>query len=783
MVKEGTELTEPLIHKSGSAAEKDSFKEDYQYIFVFPNHFSEDEAVIAPLNEKISISLCKEIFANTFKLSEEEGHSESLEMKLKQETSQHIPQRHAWISEMWRGFSKENQGEVEFRRFLNLIITCVLRVMQEDLKLDLKLFFSRDKDEIFCKIRASEHNFKVQADLMDYHLQLKRPESIPRSGYSLICPYGRFEKNKDEEKSGPVLQKKVIKDVESNYKKYGTDERQAKTGNGITMFKYKDKVRILLAMISSVIDIGELLDNDILINHFCIHNEEQLAFLRSNWGSFSMFWKPQPLQKVKNYFGEKIAMYFAWLGYYVAWLIAPAIIGLVTFIIQLIMDNLDDKDQKMNLAEISLLIFSLSLALGSTLLDQLWIRRQNQLSWMWGTTDIQEVEQQRPTYKGKYGTDPVTGRKKKISNKSIWEKIKRSISMSVVFICIGSAVVAVAAIMIYRDIYASYSWGPLSCAVINALQIRILNLIYRRVAKFFTEWENYEYDTQYNDALCIKLYLFQFVNSYASLIYLGFIKCYGDEDNSQCLDELSLQLEVIFVFNVICNFFELGAPYCSNAWRKRAEKRHLKAMHDSGHKGRKTMTSTEKQASLSEYETPLDDYMELIIDYGYVVMFSAAFPIVPLIALFVNIIEVRVDAYKLCYLMKRPYPTPANSIGEWESIVRTISVIGALTNTAIIIFTANIFDLTDFATKWGYFMVIEHVLLVFKFLISRQVPDIPNDVKKGLIWSNRISDEKIYGKSSDVDQQRVLRNLYFKNNPNAIRERSILDPEKIALTD
>jgi len=234
---------------------------------------------------------------------------------------------------------------------------------------------------------------------------------------------------------------------------------------------------------------------------------------------------------------------------------------------------------------------------------------------------------------------------------------------------------------------------------------------------------------------------------------------------------------------VICNFFELGIPYCANAYRNRVEKKHLKTMAESGHKGRKSMTYTEKQAALSEYETPLDDYMELIIDYGYVVMFSAAYPIVPLIALIVNVIEVRVDAFKLCHLMKRPYPTPANSIGEWESIIRTISVIGALTNTSIIVFTANIFDLTDFATKWAYFMVIEHVLLVFKFLISRQVPDIPNDVKKGIIWSNRTADEKIYGKSSDVDQQRLLRNLNFRPSPNALKEKAILDPEKIASSD
>jgi len=232
--------------------------------------------------------------------------------------------------------------------------------------------------------------------------------------------------------------------------------------------------------------------------------------------------------------------------------------------------------------------------------------------------------------------------------------------------------------------------------------------------------------------------------------------------------------------NVFFNFFELGLPWLSEKFRAWQERRHVNQTQ-TAKKVHTNMTSTEAEGQMDEYETPLDDYMELIIDYGYVVMFSAAFPIVPLIALMNNMVEVRVDAYKLCHLMRRPYPAPGNNIGEWEGIVRTISVIGALTNTSIMIFTANIFGLSDFAEKWTYFMVIEHILLIFKFLISRQVPDMPGDAKRGAIWSNRIANERIYGKSSDVDEQKRLRKLNFEGSPQEIQ----LDPDSayIALTD
>jgi hypothetical protein len=44
-----------------------------------------------------------------------------------------------------------------------------------------------------------------------------------------------------------------------------------------------------------------------------------------------MWYKYQPLDKVREYFGEQIGMYFGWLGYYSSALIIPAILGLIVF--------------------------------------------------------------------------------------------------------------------------------------------------------------------------------------------------------------------------------------------------------------------------------------------------------------------------------------------------------------------------------------------------------------------------------------------------------------------
>ena len=42
-----------------------------------------------------------------------------------------------------------------------------------------------------------------------------------------------------------------------------------------------------------------------------------------------------------------------------------------------------------------------------------------------------------------------------------------------------------------------------------------------------------------------------------------------------------------------------------------------------------------------------DEYLELVIQYGFVTMFSAAFPLAPLFALANNIMEVRVGRNNL----------------------------------------------------------------------------------------------------------------------------------------
>lgn len=53
-----------------------------------------------------------------------------------------------------------------------------------------------------------------------------------------------------------------------------------------------------------------------------------------------------------------------------------------------------------------------------------------------------------------------------------------------------------------------------------------------------------------------------------------------------------------------------------------------------------------------------------VIQYGFTTIFVAAFPLAPLLALFSNLVEIRLDAIKMVRLQRRLVPRKAKDIGQ-----------------------------------------------------------------------------------------------------------------------
>jgi anoctamin-8 len=64
-----------------------------------------------------------------------------------------------------------------------------------------------------------------------------------------------------------------------------------------------------------------------------------------------------------------------------------------------------------------------------------------------------------------------------------------------------------------------------------------------------------------------------------------------------------------------------------------------------------------------------------------VTLFSSAYPLAGLCALLNNLIEVRSDAFKLCFIYQRPFPQRVGNIGSWQTAMEVMGVIGNSKNT------------------------------------------------------------------------------------------------------
>ncbi|NXT59527.1 ANO8 protein, partial [Pluvianellus socialis] len=78
------------------------------------------------------------------------------------------------------------------------------------------------------------------------------------------------------------------------------------------------------------------------------------------------------------------------------------------------------------------------------------------------------------------------------------------------------------------------------------------------------------------------------------------------------------------------------------------------------------LTQAEVESCMKKYEDTFQDYQEMFIQFGYVVLFSSAFPLAAMCALVNNVIEIRSDAFKLCTGLQRPFGQRVESIGQWQ---------------------------------------------------------------------------------------------------------------------
>ena len=100
------------------------------------------------------------------------------------------------------------------------------------------------------------------------------------------------------------------------------------------------------------------------------------------------------------------------------------------------------------------------------------------------------------------------------------------------------------------------------------------------------------------------------------------------------------------------------------------------------------------------YESTYDDFMELWLQFGHVFLFSSVYPLAAFFALLNNLLELKVDAYKLCRLTRKPTPRAVRDIGAWYAAFAVTSVFSVMTNLALVAMDPEVGGISFLLRRW-----------------------------------------------------------------------------------
>lgn len=625
------------------------------------------------------------------------------------------------------------------------------------------LYESAQGDEIYCKVRASVERLKYHADVIDYRVLCDKHVLK-----DMACAGVRNEDDTDYKiKPIHIAHDETVSELGPYDYIYTDYDREANQ----EIFEscpgrnhpFSGNIRLKL-LVSIFRDDGELccgfnleslIEDGSLIGHYPLHNRATREVLCQNWLPWSIPPWGQPIDAIKDYFGEKIGLYFEFLGHYTTWLLYLTIAGAI-MCIEVVIEwglygNLVDPLGR----AYGTPIFCAFVAIWSQLMLEYWKRTEKTKAMEWGMTEFEEEEQDRQGFEGTMQVSFIDGKMRKYFSPA--ERKRRSFfSYALISLMVFLVIGFVACIFVMKfymvieseDGTVNSLGSPLS-SVANAVQIQVLNYFYSELAIWLTNRENHRTNTEYEDALIVKLFAFQFVNSYAPFFYIAFLKdIVGDPcEYDSCMAELSMSLGIIFGTRLLVgNMQEVGVPFVSSLIKRRQE--------TSGTDEK--LTRAEQEFTMEEYDPmhgTLDDYAELAIQYGYTTLFVAAFPLAPFLAFVSNIVEIRIDGSKLLYLHRRAIPSGAEDIGTWMLILQTMTIFSVITNAGVVAFTMELFENSDPVYRWVFFVCFQYFGFVLMGYFSFVVEDVPEEVSIQLQRQQFIIDKIIRQIPDEVDEK------------------------------
>jgi len=484
-----------------------------------------------------------------------------------------------------------------------------------------------------------------------------------------------------------------------------------------------------------------------LLDSFPLHDQEALKRVYTDWKRSKLL--SPPVDAIRDYFGENIALYVSFMAFYTMFLVPTALLGLGQFAL----------DKLLGYSYYNTVVFSLLNLVLVTVFLEFWKRRSNSHSYHWGTAGKLRHKRPRPEFRGEWGSNPVTGREE--IQYPIGNTVKKMVlvSIPITFVCLAVAFVLMllsfeadvwmAELLkdeetgeMATDIFSQIlSYVP---SVIYSVVVLLMNQYYLHLAHHLTEWENHRTQEQFERYVVSKLVLFEFVNSFLALFYIAFYM--GDVAmlKSQVFTMLIVQQVVNRVQESLLPFL-LRRPSSRRVMNKISKRLDdgigVEVCQHQEVKGVEQVEKTSLQIPhamfsllLEPYESTYDDFVEMWLQFGSVFLFSSIYPLAGFFALANNLVELKLDAFKLCRLTRKPTPRGVRDIGAWYGAFSVTSVISVMTNCALLAMDVDLrlafdFGLSDLA--WCMLFVgLEHVFLAVRVAIAKLIPDVSSEIKR-----------------------------------------------------
>ncbi|KAK9776594.1 putative Plasma membrane channel protein [Seiridium cardinale] len=447
---------------------------------------------------------------------------------------------------------------------------------------------------------------------------------------------------------------------------------------------------------------------------FPLHNH---AFNRQwikQWSSKSVL-KEEDIGEIRDKFGEKIAFYFAFLQSYFSFLVFPAAFGFAAWLI---------------LGQYSW-FYAVVNSLWSVIFFEYWKKKEVDLAVQWGVRGVSRIQHPRTKYKWDHeAADPVTGEPIKVysTRKRLQTQLLQVPFAFVCLLILGALYVFCFSIEIflgeiYNGPFKAYLGQTFLPTIILTALTPTLSTILSNLAERLTDAENYETHDAHEAALIQKIFVVNFITSYTPLflttfIYMPFgnllvpyldiwrvtaeklsssekVTTQGFHINP---DRLKKQVIYFTVTAQIVNFaLETLTPYIKRKVFKKVTEVQTEMTQKKGQSEYSPHDVPEEAAFLARVrnEAALDvydvsgDYREMVIQFGYLSLFSAVWPLTPVSFLINNWVELRGDAMKIAVNSQRPIPWRADSIGPWLNALGFLSWFGSVISSSVVFLFAN----------------------------------------------------------------------------------------------